>query len=250
MYALAQAESEVNDTKRVRYRGPAVVHASTLDKTLVELGRPTPDGGQGSFIEAGQSKTDIHLFYAGDLELLRRPSVAVVGSRNVSLEGAKRARRLSRELAAGGVTIVSGLAKGVDTNAHQAAIAAGGSTVAVIGTPLSKAYPAENGALQAQIAAEHLLMSPFPEGTAVYPSNFPKRNRVMAALSWGTVIIEATDDSGTLHQAVECEKLGRWLFILKSVVDDARYSWPKRYARYDRVKVVASAEDVLDVLAV
>ncbi len=163
-------------------------------------------------------------------------------------EGAARARRLSRELAVSGVTVVSGLAKGVDINAHRAAIAAGGATAAVIGTPLGQAYPAEHRDIQELIASEFLLISPFPEGASVYASNFPKRNRVMAALTIGTVIVEATDSSGTLHQAVECERLGRWLFILKSVYENPNLKWPKRYARYERVKIVASAEDVLGAL--
>jgi DNA processing protein len=120
----------------------------------------------------------------------------------------------------------------------------------VIGTPINQAYPAEHGELQSLIAGEHLLVSPFPEGQKVWPSNFPKRNRVMAALTLGTVIIEATDSSGSLHQAVECEKLGRWLFILKSVAEDPTLEWPRRYLRYDKVKVVSSAEDILGALTI
>jgi DNA processing protein len=234
---------------RSSYRAPERTTQTTLSRTLADIGRPPLEGTQTSWIADGQSQSDTHIFYSGDLSILRT-SVAVVGARAVSPEGAARARRLSKELAEAGVTIVSGLAKGVDLNAHRAALGAGGRTAAVVGTPIGQAYPAEHAELQALIGREQLLISPFPEGQRVYPSNFPKRNRVMAALTLGTVIVEASDSSGTLHQAVECEKLGRWLFILKSVVDDASLTWPKRYLRYDKVQVVTNAEDVLGALSV
>src|SRR5207247_10097113 len=100
-----------------------------------------------------------------------------------------------------GIVVVSGLARGVDTEALSAAIAAGGRVIAVIGTPIDKAYPAENKRLQEQIYSEHLLISQFPPGRRVYQSNFPERNKLMAAISDATVIIEAGETSGTLHQA-------------------------------------------------
>lgn len=234
---------------RSKYTPPTDIHQSTLSAVLPQVGRPPLEEFQSSWIAEGQSKSDTHIFYAGNLDILAK-SVAVVGARAVSEEGAKRARRISRELAEAGLTIVSGLAKGVDVNAHRAALIAGGRTAAVIGTPLDQAYPASHGPLQEEIARDHVLISPFPAGQKVWPSNFPKRNRVMAALTMGTIIIEASDSSGTLHQAVECEKLGRWLFILKSVVDTPGLEWPKRYARYDRVQVVTSAEDVLGALSI
>jgi DNA processing protein len=140
---------------------------------------------------------------------------------------------------------VSGLAKGVDTAALTAAIEAGGRTIAVIGTPLSKAYPAENARLQEEIYSTQLLLTPFREGETVYKSNFPKRNRVMAAISDATVIIEASDTSGTLHQAAECQRLGRWLFIAKSVVDDDSLTWPKRFIGQQRVVILEKTDDVV-----
>jgi DNA processing protein len=140
---------------------------------------------------------------------------------------------------------VSGLAKGVDTAALSSAIASGGRTVAVIGTPLQKAYPIENAELQAEIAEHHLLISPFAEGEAVFRGNFPKRNRVMALLSDATVIVEASDTSGTLHQAAECIQRGRWLFILKSVVEDPRISWPQRFLKEERTVILTSTDDIV-----
>lgn len=221
---------------------------TTLTSLLVSTGRTPLAPKQSSFLASNSEPSDVRLFYAGDLGVLRHPSVAIVGARAVSDAGILRARRLSRELSQGGLTIVSGLAKGVDTTAHQAAIEAGGRTAAVIGTPLSQAYPAENRDLQHEIATHHLLVSQFEEGSRVFPANFPKRNRVMAAVSDGTVIIEASDSSGTLHQAAECQRLGRWLFILQSVFDDPRLKWPRSFAGYPRMRVVRTSEDVLGAL--
>jgi DNA processing protein len=221
---------------------------TTLNALLTSSGRLALAQKQTTFLSDDKSASDVRLFFAGDLELLHRASVAIVGARAVSDAGLHRARRLAKELSLAGVTIVSGLAKGVDTAAHQTAIAAGGRTAAVIGTPLSQSYPAENRDLQREIGRHHLLISQFEEGSRVFPANFPKRNRVMAAVSDGTVIIEASDSSGTLHQAAECQKLGRWLFILQSVYDDARLEWPRTFAKYERTRVVKTSEDVLGAL--
>jgi DNA processing protein len=170
-----------------------------------------------------------YLYLAGDPSLLDLPVVAIVGSRKASVEGRKRAGQLASALVRRGIVVMSGLAEGVDEAAHHAAIAAGGRTIAVIGTPLGSAYPAKHAALQQIIYSHHLLISPFPEGTRTFPSHFPERNRVMARLSRATVIIEASDTSGALHQAVECEAAGRALFIAKSVLDDGSLQWPKRF---------------------
>jgi DNA processing protein len=155
---------------------------------------------------------------------------------------------LARELAKAGVVVVSGLAKGVDTEALSAAIEAGGKVVAVIGTPIDRAYPAENKLLQERIYREHLLISQFAPGQQVFPSNFPERNKLMAALSDATAITEAGDTSGTLHQAAECGRLGRWLFIAKSVVDDPLLQWPKRFMGQPRVDSFSSTEDILTAI--
>lgn len=234
--------------KRRPYRPPSEMVSSTLSAVLDAIGKPPLEAKQYSMLAQGQSKSDTHLFYAGNLSLLGGRSVAVVGARAVSDEGAARARRLARELTSAGIVVVSGLAKGVDVNAHMAALAGGGSTVAVIGTPLDVAYPAEHAALQEEIAARFLLVSPFASGSRVFQSNFPKRNRVMAALTDGTVIVEASDSSGTLHQAVECERLGRWLFILRSVYENPRLDWPKRFEKYARFRVVEATSNIAEAV--
>jgi len=184
--------------------------------------------------------------FAGDLVLLDAPAVSVVGSRDASARGLARASRLARELSTAGVTVVSGLAKGIDTAAHTAAIEAGGRTVAVIGTPLDRCYPSENAQLQMEIYEKHLLISQFSWGSRTYPSDFPKRNRLMSALTDATVIVEASDTSGALHQAVEALKLGRWLFIAKSLVESSSVVWPRRFISNERCVVLDSTSDVVN----
>ena len=186
-------------------------------------------------------------FYEGDATLLLRPCVAVIGSRAASPAGLLRARRLARELIRGGAVVVSGLAEGIDAAAHGAALGCGGRTVGVIGTPLERAYPARHRLLQRHIAAHHLVVSPFPAGSKVTGANFPVRNRLMAALCQATVIVEASDKSGTLHQARECVRLGRPLFVCANQVNDPALHWPARFA--DHAKVLTSTEQVLACLS-
>lgn len=233
------------------YAAPTLTAEATLKQLLSESGRATLGEKQADMLRApGTSggKDDVRVFYTGDTGLLKRKCVSVVGTREVSEAGWARASRLARQLADYGVVVVSGLAKGVDTAALTSAIEARGSTIAVIGTPLNKAYPAENKALQEQIWREHLLMTPFAEGEAVFKSNFPKRNRVMAAISDATVIVEASDSSGTLHQAAECQRLGRWLFIMKSVAEDPRLKWPASFLAGPKTLVLEQTAEIMQVI--
>lgn len=185
------------------------------------------------------------VFVAGEVTLLKGRCVSIVGARKVSKDGAARTRRLARELAAADVVVVSGLAEGVDAEAMTAAIGAGGRVVGVIGTPLDKAYPAQNKRLQEEVYRDHLLVSQFASGAGVFPSNFPERNRLMALLSDATVVTEASDTSGSLHQAAECQRLGRWLFIARSVADDPALEWPKKFLAHERCRVLERTEDML-----
>lgn len=225
------------------YTPPAneLVYISTLDKLIAGIRSITPE-------QQARLQPDSRLWCVGDASLLHRKCVAIVGTREVSPEGAARSRRLARELAGAGVVVVSGLAKGVDTEALSAAIEAGGKVVAVIGTPIDRAYPAENKHLQERIYREHLLISQFAPGERVFPTNFPERNKLMAALSDATAITEAGDTSGTLHQAAECGRLGRWLFIAKSVMDDPLLQWPKRFLGQPQVDSFSSTEDILKAI--
>jgi DNA processing protein len=231
-----------------RYVAPSNVRARHLRELVTWSGRGTLEDGQLTLLAGRREHPEIDIFAAGDVELLRRPCVSVVGTRLVSDDGWSRARRLARELAEQDIVVVSGLAKGVDTAALTGAIAAGGRVVAVIGTPIDEVYPIENAELQQAIYRDHLLISQFPPGERVFPSNFPKRNRVMAALSDATAIVEASDTSGTLHQAAECQRLGRWLFIMRSVAEDRKLKWPAKFVGKPKVVVLDSTAEILDVV--
>lgn len=234
------------DGRRVaRYTPPRHPGKTWLSEALIGTHRTMPVKQLSLLATADREPGDYEINYSGDLALLKTPCIAVVGTRSLSDEGVKRTSRLVRELVEHSVTVVSGLADGVDSVAHASAIDSGGRTVAVIGTPLSKAYPAGNASLQEAIYREHLLISQFEDGDRVFRSNFPARNRLMATVTDGTVIMEASDTSGTLHQAAECVRLGRWLFIARSVVDDQRLTWPTKFTGYSRCVVLTRVEDIV-----
>ena len=241
----ARREHDVVDA--TRYVPPSPAQISTVDLHALIQGLPaTTSESQAQF--SFERDAQVPLWYAGDLGLVQRRAVSIVGTRAVSAEGAARARRLARELAHAEMVVVSGLARGVDTEALNAAMAAGGRVIAVIGTPLDKAYPAENKRLQEKIYSEHLLISQFAPGQRVFQSNFPERNKLMAAISAATVIIEAGETSGTLHQAAECVRLNRWLFIAKSVLENPALHWPTKFRDYPKVRPLTETADILRVL--
>lgn len=193
------------------------------------------------------------LYYQGSWELTETPAIAIVGSREASDDGVKRAARLARELVDRGITVVSGLAKGIDTAAHSAAIERGGSTIAVIGTPLGEYYPRENAELQKFIAAEHLLISQVPVlryGRQNPQHNrffFPERNATMSALTLGTIIVEAGETSGTLTQARAAFHQGRKLFILDSCFQRPDITWPARFEKDGAIRV-RTTDDIWNAL--
>ena len=194
-------------------------------------------------------------YYDGDIGLMEVPSISIVGSRKSSEDGLKRARRLARELVDAGYVIVSGLAKGIDTAAMSSAIDEGGRVIGVIGTPIDECYPKENQTLQDTVAERHLLVSQVPfYKYANQPFNtrrfyFPERNELMAAISDATVIIEASDTSGTLTQARACRHQGRPLFILRSCYENTDIEWPRKWAQRDNVYVIDSTDQILEVLS-
>jgi DNA processing protein len=244
--AMARKPGRMQDDP---YIPPGEVTTTTIGELLQGV-RIIPEQHQARFGITPEGGSGTKIWMAGDITLIKKPGVAIVGSRKVSPEGAARARRLARELASVGVVVVSGLAKGVDTEALTAAIAANGKTIGVIGTPINRAYPAENKRLQETLYREHLLISQFAPEKKVYPSNFPERNKLMAAISDATVIVEASDESGSLHQAAECTRLGRWLFIAKSLVDNPALMWPKDFLHYSTTRVLSKTSEILEALQV
>lgn len=184
-------------------------------------------------------------YYEGDFSLLEHGRrVSVVGSRKISERGIEQAVFFVKNLLQFDITVVSGLAQGVDTVAHKTAINNNGKTIAVIGTPLDKFFPKENTELQKQIASEQLLISQFPKNYPVTPKNFPMRNRTMALISDATIIIEASEKSGTKHQGWEALRLGRELFINEDVIN-SNVSWAKEMLKYGACVINAKNCDFL-----
>ncbi|MHB8602596.1 MAG: DNA-processing protein DprA [Nitrosotalea sp.] len=190
----------------------------------------------------GRTLNDVETKYApnilhvtGPMEIpLPRPRVSIIGSRKASPKGLEAAQTITKVLAENKTVIVSGLAEGIDTAAHKTAIATGGKTIAVIGTPLNKVYPQKNSELQLEIMNNHLVISQFSIGHPTTPKDFVLRNRTMALISDATVIVEAGDTSGSLHQGWEALRLGRPLFIWKDIFNNAQLSWPEKMLQYEQ----------------
>ena len=174
-------------------------------------------------------------------------ALAIVGSRAPSPTGRMVAEMLAGEVAAQGVIIVSGLARGVDTAAHRGTLAAGGRTIAVLGCGIDRAYPAENARLQAQIAAKGTLLSEYPPGSEPLPGHFPGRNRIISGLSRGTLVIEAAIDSGSLITAELALEQGREVFAVPGSIDRPTSAGPNRLIKEGAHPVTAAA-DIFDVL--
>lgn len=174
-----------------------------------------------------------HVWVGGDASIFAAGTlISVVGSRAASPEGIRRARRLARELVQRGMVVVSGLALGIDTVAHKTAIDCGGRTIAVLATPLERATPPGNSALQRQIIQNHTAVTQFSPGTPIQKMNFALRNRTMALVSAATVVVEADEKSGTRHQGWEAIRLGRPLFFLESAVSPTCAEWIRDLMQY------------------
>ncbi len=191
------------------------------------------------------------LYYKGDLGLLDAPKrVSIVGARKASPEGLRRAAKLARLLVSKGYIIVSGLAEGIDTAAMTAAIDMGGKVIGVIGTPINEYYPKSNIDLQNKVSAKHLLISHVPiyryakEHFNTKRFYFPQRNVTMAAISDATIIVEASETSGTLTQARACISMNRRLFILNSCFENSAITWPEKYEKKGAIRV----RDIKDIL--
>jgi DNA processing protein len=181
------------------------------------------------------------LFLRGAADDRDATSIAIVGTRQPTARGLGQARQLATGLAARGVPVVSGLAAGIDTAAHTAALAAGARTVAVIGTGIDKAYPPPNAALQENIAARGLLISQFLPGSPPTKASFPMRNAVMSGYTLATVVVEAAAGSGSRMQARLVLEQGRHVFLMHTLLE---HDWARDYAQRPGVTVVDTADDV------
>jgi DNA processing protein len=181
------------------------------------------------------------LFLRGTTDEHDGTSVAVVGTRQPTERGINQARQLATGLAASGIPVISGLAAGIDTAAHTAALAAGGRTVAVVGTGIDRVYPPQNASLQEEIAAKGLVISQFLPGSAPTKASFPMRNAVMSGCALATVVVEAAYRSGARMQARLALQHGRHVFLMRSLLE---HDWARDYAERPGVTVVETADDV------
>jgi DNA processing protein len=186
------------------------------------------------------------LFVRGELRDADNRAVAIVGTRQASDAGLDQARRLSAELARSDVTVLSGLARGIDGAAHRAALDAGGRSVAVMGTGIDRIYPAEHQGLAEEILGAGALVSQFWPEAPPTKISFPMRNVVMSGMAIGTVVIEASATSGARMQARLALEHGKRLFLVKSLV--MHEEWAGRYAERPGTTVVDSVDDILDIL--
>jgi len=206
-------------------------------KVLINGMRDYPKGLQ-------DAKDPVELFYyIGKLELFYTRRIAIIGTRKPSEESLQITHDIVTNLVNENFTIVSGLASGIDTQAHKSAIAAEGRTIAVLGTPLNKVYPPANSHLQREIANNHLLISQVPfyrytqQGCLYNKLFFPERNKTMSALTEATLIIEASDTSGTLTQATAALYQKRKLLIWDTCFNNEKWTWPSRLLEKEAIKV-------------
>lgn len=185
------------------------------------------------------------LIVRGDASLVRRPCIAIVGARNASAAACRFARQLAQGLAEAGATIVSGLARGIDTAAHQGAI--GGGTVGVIASGIDIVFPPENRELQERVATEGLLLAEQPPGTEPLARHFPSRNRIIAGLALGTVVVEAAPRSGSLITARIAAEAGREVLAVPGSPLDPRAQGCNLLIR-EGATLVQSVEDILEAI--
>lgn len=204
------------------------------------------DEGWPASLRALSDEPDV-LFVRGDPAVAREPAVAIVGTRECTAGGADRARRLAATLAEAGWSVVSGLARGIDTAAHRGALDSEGATIAVLGCGPDVAYPSENRALQEEIAATGLLVSEFAPGVEPRSKHFPRRNRILAALAGAVVVVESRLRSGALVTARHALDQGKEMFAIPGAPGTPEAAGPLQLLRHG-ARLIRHAEDLLDDL--
>ncbi|MCG3204273.1 MAG: hypothetical protein KCHDKBKB_00988 [Elusimicrobia bacterium] len=207
-------------------------HMDTYPKLLKEIAHPPPV-----------------LYVQGENITSEQLAVALVGSRACSYYGEKMAWELSSGLAVAGITTVSGLARGIDTHVHKATLEAGGKTWAIIGSGLNRIYPPENRLLAEKIMTSGALISEFPMNTQPFPGNFPRRNRIIAGLTKGTVVIEGGEKSGSLITARLAAEEGRDVFAVPGPVTSSQSYAPNRLLQSGAI-MVQSVSDILNGIGI
>jgi DNA processing protein len=187
------------------------------------------------------------LFVRGRLELLQSLMLAVVGTRRATPYGLAAAERLSADLSHAGLTIVSGMARGIDTAAHRGALAAGGGTVAVLGCGVDIVYPIENKKLAAELAVKGTIVSEFPMGSVAFPQNFPIRNRIISGMSLGVMVVEGAQYSGSAITAKLAMDQGREVFAVPGNIT-SKLSWGPNLLIKQGARLVQDWNDVVTEL--
>lgn len=195
-----------------------------------------------------QPRAPLALFTKGDPDLLTRPQLAIVGARSATPQGLENARAFAAELTRYGLVVSSGLALGVDAAAHEGALDAGGLTLAVCGTGLDRVYPARHRELAHRICDDGLLVSEFVPGTVAKAEHFPRRNRIISALSLGVLVVEAAKQSGSLITARLAAEQGRELFAIPGSIHNPMARGCHQLIR-EGAKLVETAADILEELA-
>ncbi len=188
------------------------------------------------------------LYCKGRRELLGQPAISIVGSRNATPQGLRDAEAFAEALSDAGLTIVSGLALGIDAAAHRGGLRGAGSSIAVVGTGLDRIYPARNQALAHELAESGLIVSEFPLGTRPLPGHFPRRNRIISGLSRGVLVVEAAPDSGSLITARVAAEQGREVFAIPGSIHSPLARGCHALIKQG-AKLVESAQDVLEEMA-
>ncbi len=187
------------------------------------------------------------IYLKGRVDLLQAPALAIVGARNATPQGLANAEAFARSFSAAGLTVISGLALGVDAAAHTGALCEAGSSIAVIGTGANRIYPSRNAGLARQLASEGLILSEFPLDTPPAAHNFPRRNRIISGLARGVLVVEAAVDSGSLITARMAAEQGREVFAIPGSIHSPLARGCHLLIKQG-AKLVESAADVLDEL--
>lgn len=253
---LSAGPSELREVPRL---GPKLCRAITTAKETIDVDSEIErcrqheislvSQGQNGFPDALNEIPDppAILYMRGQLLRQDELAVAIVGTRHATQYGRQQARRLASSLARAGITIVSGLARGIDTEAHQATLEAGGRTIAVLGSGLLNIYPSENKALAEQVVQNGALLSEYSTTAKPLRGSFPRRNRIVTGLCQGVIVVEAGDRSGALISARLSMEQGRDVFAVPGRVDSRTSRGCHRLIR-DGAKLVETADDVLEEL--
>lgn len=187
------------------------------------------------------------LYYIGDISILKKRCAAVVGSRNTNQYGRSTAVTIAGKLAEKDITVVSGMARGIDTCAHRGTLDAGGSTVAVLGCGVDICYPEENLGLKKEIESKGIVLSEYPPGTEPMPYHFPQRNRIISGLSEMTVVVQARNSSGALITAELAAEQGREVCAVPGNID-SQYNLGNNKLIKDGARPITCPNDVLEVM--